>query len=140
MGKKSHEEKSRQLGEAITTASHRLSRMVMFNLFRRLGEDICIRCGKQIERFEEFSLDHRKPWLHVSPELFWNLENIGAAHKKCNSGARRSRPRKKIGREKWRNDFAKLYSDPVKRDRWNARRRELYASRNSALSSTVGLG
>ena len=136
MSKVSYDEKSRQLGLSISTATKRLGRKLLFRLYQRLGEDVCFRCGEKIERLDDFTLDHKRPWLHVDPQLFWDVDNVVASHGWCNSGARRSRPKKyKTTREQWRSSFAKMYNDPDRRERWNARRRELYKIK-MALSSS----
>jgi hypothetical protein len=132
MGKASEVEKEKQLGMSVTTARHKLGRMLLFRLYQRLGEDTCFRCGEKIERLEDFSVDHKNSWLHGETALFWDLDNVVASHGSCNSGARRSRPKKyPDGRTRSRVKFSEMYADPVKRDKWNKRRRELYAEKNS---------
>lgn len=141
MSQLSELEKTKQLGMRIRTASAKLQRMVLFKMFQRLNEDVCYRCKLKIENLRDFSLDHKKAWLHVDPKLFWELDNIAASHTGCNSGARRGSPRPRAKKHKdkqskWRSDFAAMYSDPKKRERWNARRRELYAEKIKARSSS----
>jgi hypothetical protein len=75
----------------IGTASARLKKQVMLHLLQRLGEDLCLRCGQRIERAEDLSLDHRNPWLHVDPGLFWDLNNIAFSHKWCNTTDRNAK-------------------------------------------------
>lgn len=82
-----HKLKSEQLGVNFGTAQHRLRKLVMFSLVRKLSLDRCHQCGEVIEAIEEFSLEHKEPWLHVSAELFWDIDNIAFSHLKCNSGA-----------------------------------------------------
>lgn len=43
---------------------------------QRLHEDVCLKCGRQIETVEEFTIDHKEPWLHVSVDLFFDTSNI----------------------------------------------------------------
>lgn len=76
--------KSEQLGMPIGTANARLRKMVLFDVLRRHGENVCCRCGEKIESVMELSLEHKKPWLHVSADLFWDLDNIGFSHTRCN--------------------------------------------------------
>jgi HNH endonuclease len=78
-----------QLGIPFTTASLRLHRMIMFSLAQQCGRDDCFRCGKKIETVEEFSIEHKISWLDVSPELFWDLNNIDFSHLDCNRRAGR---------------------------------------------------
>ena len=131
------QEKARQLGCAVSTASAKLYRSVLFALVKRLGEDKCWRCGKAIETAGEFSLDHKKPWLHGSVALFWDVGNISFSHRRCNSGARRSRTRRWIGsdREYRRAAFAAWYAQPKNHKKWNKRRRELYRAKKAKSAS-----
>lgn len=81
--------KSQQLGMSFSTANYRLQRQILFSLTQELGRDVCFQCAKKILTVEEFSVEHKKPWLDVSVELFWDLENIAFSHLRCNSKARR---------------------------------------------------
>lgn len=76
--------KDRQLGMPFGTACNRLRKAVMHELVRRLGLDRCLKCGESIETPEDLSLDHRRPWLGVSPDLFWDVNNIAFSHIRCN--------------------------------------------------------
>ena len=78
-----------QLGMPFTTASLRLHRILMFSLAKECNKDNCFRCGKKIESVEEFSIEHKLPWLDVSPELFWDLNNVAYSHLVCNKKAGR---------------------------------------------------
>jgi hypothetical protein len=69
------------------TAQGRLKKRIFFSLVQRLGLDICFRCGKRILTAEDLSCDHKKPWLDISLELFWDLDNIAFSHRGCNSAA-----------------------------------------------------
>lgn len=42
------------------TASARLKKKIMFMLIKKLGEDICYRCGNKIEDVDELSIEHKK--------------------------------------------------------------------------------
>lgn len=68
----------------IGTANARLRKLVLFDVLQRHGENVCCRCGERIESVEELSLEHKKPWLNVSPELLWDLDNVGFSHARCN--------------------------------------------------------
>lgn len=100
----SQAKKEKQLGMKIGTAQHRLRVIIMFDLVVKCGMDSCFRCGTKIEVAEEFSIDHKKPWLDIDPEKFWDIGNIAFAHRRCNYGDRRGSPRdpmchRKIGPE-----------------------------------------
>ncbi len=84
-----------QLGMSHGKASHRLRKLVLFDTLRRHGENICFRCGLDIESAAELSIEHKEPWLDVSPDLFWDLSNIAFSHLRCN------RPNRPIC-EKWK--------------------------------------
>ena len=75
--------KSKQLGMTYGTASHRLRRAIMFKLVQTCGMNMCFRCGTQMTA-ENFSIEHKEPWLHISAELFWDLNNIAFSHCSCN--------------------------------------------------------
>lgn len=78
------------LGMNPGTASSRLKKMVMLDLLRQLGRDICYRCGVKIQKAEELSLDHKKPWRGISADLFWDIENVAFSHRRCNTPDRPS--------------------------------------------------
>jgi hypothetical protein len=77
-------ELGRQLGMPYGTAVYRLLRLIIFRFAVETGKDFCYRCGKKILQ-QEFSIEHKEPWLHVSPDLFWKDENIAFSHQRCNS-------------------------------------------------------
>lgn len=89
---------SEELGMDVGTASHRLRKMVLFQLLQRLGEDLCFKCGKQIEIYEQLSIEHKQPWRHVDPALFWDMGNIAFSHLACNKPDRpASEQMKRVG-------------------------------------------
>ena len=53
--------------------------------------DSCFHCNKNIRNIENFSIEHKIPWLYSSDprKLFFDLKNIGFSHLSCNIGARR---------------------------------------------------
>ena len=105
MSKKTSESGARKsafLGMPHGTANARLRKMILFDLLRRHGENICFNCAQKIETVSELSIEHKRPWEGVSVELFWSLDNIAFSHLSCNlphhyagGGARR----RKIGPE-----------------------------------------
>lgn len=66
------------------TAMGRLRKILLFEQLKKHGEHVCFKCSKFIETVEELSVEHKQPWLHVSPELFWDIDNIAFSHLKCN--------------------------------------------------------
>jgi hypothetical protein len=97
--KKSNEKKTKQLGMNYSTASNRLRRKVMFMLIQRLKLDECFQCKQLIVDVDDFSIEHKKPWLGEDTRLFWDLGNIAFSHKACNSAA--ARHYKRQGRTKY---------------------------------------
>jgi hypothetical protein len=77
-------EKAKQLGMPFGTAAAKLRKSLLFSAIKKLGEDTCFKCGIKIESINDFSIEHKKPWLYVSSDLFWDLDNIAYSHIKCN--------------------------------------------------------
>ena len=88
--------KQQQLGLPFGTASARLKLTILFNLVQKTNQDICFKCDKKIETPDELSIEHKKVWLDVSPDLFWALDNIAFSHRKCNKAERKPRKTKSI--------------------------------------------
>lgn len=88
---KNNAKKKLQLGEDPGTASHKLKKRIMFHYVKLAGDNICHQCGKEIIIIDEFSIEHKIPWLDSeSPKEFFNsLENIVFSHLKCNITASR---------------------------------------------------
>src|SRR5208337_3123813 len=88
-----------QLGMSVGSATHKLTRRLLFGYIQRNHEDTCYRCGLKIETFETFSIEHKEPWLHAGAALFWDLSNIAFSHKVCNISAARHVGKRIIGPE-----------------------------------------
>ena len=84
------------LGMNYGTACSKLRKEILFDYVKKAGNDICFRCGKRIESVREFSIEHKKAWLHEDAGLFWALENIAFSHLRCNSKVRRANYTQKI--------------------------------------------
>ena len=78
------DKKHKQLGMPYGTASARLKKRIMFDLAAKLGLLTCYRCDNKIESIEEFTIDHKIPWLDNDPSVFWDINNIAFSHAKCN--------------------------------------------------------
>lgn len=77
------------------TASHRLVKDILFDLIVKTGQNVCYQCGLPMDR-DTFSIEHKTAWLDTEDpvKLYFDLENIGYSHKKCNFGAaRKSEPK-----------------------------------------------
>ncbi len=83
---KTDEVRQQMLGMSVGKAGHILHRDILFNFVQKSGGNCC-RCGEALSR-EDFTIDHLEPWMQSdSPkESFFNLDNIGFAHRKCNYG------------------------------------------------------
>lgn len=83
--------KNEQLGIDAGTASSRLKKIVMYNLAKKLDENYCFQCGLEIESYDEFTIEHKVPWLdsETPKELFFSIDNIAFSHYKCNIAAAR---------------------------------------------------
>ena len=92
---KNNDKKSLQLGIPHGTANARLRKTILFHLLKKHGENICFRCNKIIETEDSLSIEHKQPWLDVSVDLFWDLDNIAFSHLVCNCKDSR-RPNKGI--------------------------------------------
>lgn len=88
MSSKQQHESKKQLGMPHGTAVYRLLRLIIYRFAVETGKDVCFRCGTKISK-EEFSIEHKEPWLYVSSDLFWSEDNIAFSHKRCNSKAAR---------------------------------------------------
>jgi HNH endonuclease len=80
----SSKRKTEFLGMPHGTAVGRLRKNVLFHILKKHGENVCERCKGTIEKVEDLSLEHIKPWENVSVDLFWDLENIAFSHLHCN--------------------------------------------------------
>jgi len=89
---KNNRKKAEQLGMPFGTASNRLRKMVLFHLLKKLKENVCFQCGAEIETVDELSIEHKKPWLDESVDLFWDLNNIAFSHHQCNCASTRHDP------------------------------------------------
>jgi hypothetical protein len=105
--------KAQQLGMSFSTARSQLVKILMFEMLKRLDENICFKCRKIIDNIEELSIEHKQPWVDIDPQLFWDLDNIAFSHNKCN---RPDRPYKVYENEKARNRalYNRIKNDPVR--------------------------
>jgi hypothetical protein len=83
----SNKKASQQLGMDQGTAQHRLRKQFLFDLLYRHHENFCFRCEKEIENYEELSIEHKIDWLDDDPALFWEITNVTVSHWLCNINA-----------------------------------------------------
>jgi len=128
-----------QLGMSMGKAQRALERQILFSLVADTGRDMCYRCGKRIERWQDMSVDHKQAWLDVSAELFWDLNNIAFSHRNpCNSGAgRRPTQINSPAGMNWCSDckgfrpVAEFYRNVAQRTGWNRQCKEHKRLRNA---------
>jgi hypothetical protein len=83
--------KEEQLGMTIGKSNNILRKNVMFHLAKKCGMDTCYQCGNKIDNIDEFTIEHKVPWLHNENPIgtFLNMDNIAFSHAGCNSRAAR---------------------------------------------------
>lgn len=86
----------------ISTACHRLNRLIIFSLIRKCGLDNCFRCNQKITNVNDMTVDHKINWLSSEDpiETFFDTENVLFSHKSCNS-AYTSKRKYKNKEEAW---------------------------------------
>ena len=87
--KNATDKKSEQLGMSYGKARNILNNEIMFMLVKKLGLNVCYRCGKKIKSSKDLSIEHMKSWLDSEDpkKLFFDLDNISFSHLSCNSAA-----------------------------------------------------
>ena len=85
-----NQRRAEQLGMPFGTACGKLRKKILFALLKKYNENFCYRCSKIIDKIEELSIEHKKQWLDISVDLFWDLDNIAFSHLTCNCGAPKS--------------------------------------------------
>ena len=88
----SNRKKYEQLGMPLGTASNKLRKQILFSLVQETGKDFCFQCGETIKSIDNFSIEHKIPYLDSDDPvgLFFDPENISFSHLKCNVRAARS--------------------------------------------------
>lgn len=124
MSNKYSKKKSVQLGMDASTAAHKLRKMLLFDFARQLGKDTCFRCSTSIDNIEEFSVEHKLPWLDSDNpiDLFFDLDNIAFSHLNCNVRESRnphqkyfSEEERKLGRRQTNTLWIRNHYDSEKR-------------------------
>lgn len=76
--------KNKQLGMPYGTATAKLRKQLLFKYVTLSGDNTCFKCNIDIDKIEEFTIEHKSPWLHENTDLFWDLNNIAFSHRACN--------------------------------------------------------
>lgn len=71
------------LGMSHSKAQAKLRKSILFEILKLQA---CYRCKISIATIEEFSIDHKQPWLSATDPkaAFFDLNNIAFSHLKCN--------------------------------------------------------
>jgi hypothetical protein len=88
------EKREKQLGMGHGKAQAILRKIIMFDMAKRLNVNFCYKCGSEIENIDDFTIEHKEPWLDSENpnELFFGMDNIAFSHFICNvSTARQNR-------------------------------------------------
>ena len=90
-----NKKKYEKLGMPYGTANGQLKKKLMFYMAIKLDMCKCFHCKEFIETIEEFSIEHKEPWLNSENpiEKFFDLNNIAFSHLKCNIEAGAKIPR-----------------------------------------------
>lgn len=121
--------KAKALGMPYGTASSKLRKNLMFSMAYALDRTVCFRCGKEIEKIEELSIDHKTPWLKSNDpgKNFFDLNNIAFSHLSCNVAAGEKPPKKyRDEYERKRASTKRQRNDPAKYARVLRQKRERY--------------
>lgn len=104
-----NKKKNEKLGMNAGTAASRLRKAIMYDLVKQLDKHYCYRCGKEIINLEEFSIEHKEPWLNSEDprKLFFDLSNIAFSHYLCNI---KSAKKRKIPVEEYKHGTSGTYS------------------------------
>lgn len=96
------DKKKMQLGMNPSTASHRLVKDTLWRLIQQTDQTACVKCGDDMTR-ETFSIEHLEPWLDSEDPktLYFNQDNIGFSHLKCNMADSRSQIRNPVCGTAW---------------------------------------
>ena len=87
----SNKKKDELLGMSHGTAYSKLRRDIIYWLAGLNGMLVCFRCGETIERIEDFSIEHKRPWQYEEnpKEAFFDIKNIAFSHLVCNISSAR---------------------------------------------------
>jgi hypothetical protein len=82
--------KAAQLGMNPSTANAQLRKMLLYKFVVAAGLNGCHVCRKPMT-FDTFSIEHKTAWLDSDDPVgnFFDLDNVGFSHLKCNVGRAR---------------------------------------------------
>ena len=82
---------AKKLGMSSGAANSILKKRLLFCFAKKLGMDVCYRCGKKIIDIAKFSIEHKKGWRFAKNprKTFFDLDNISFSHLNCNARAER---------------------------------------------------
>lgn len=120
------DKKKMQLGMNPSTASHRLVKDTLWRLITLAGFTACVKCGLEMTR-DTFSIEHLEPWLDSEDPvgLYFDQQNIGFSHLKCNVDDARPKQRNFVCGTAWAYRGNGCRCEPCK---------EAYASERTSYS------
>ena len=115
---------AKKLGKSFGAAGTELKKHLLFHFAKKLGMDVCYRCGEKIVDIAKFSVEHKKGWRFAEnpKETFFDLDNIAFSHLSCNSRAKKHH-RKYSSREEAREAKA------IEKANWYTKNREIVIKR-----------
>ena len=125
---KYNKERAVQLGMSLGAARNILHKSILFNLVCKLEQNVCFQCGEPIINIDDFSIEHKQPWLHKvdCKELYFDLSNIAFSHLKCNIKSARKVNRIYESEEERNSTQWKRYWDKMPKEQQQKRRRANY--------------
>lgn len=84
------DKKKMQLGMNPSTAANRLVKDLLWSFILQSNRGNCCKCNLPMAR-DTFSIEHIEPWLDSDDpvKVYFDLENIGFSHLRCNVEDRR---------------------------------------------------
>ncbi len=91
-------EKETQLNMSLGKARNILVKSLMFDMAKKCNLDICFKCNQKITDIKDFTIEHKKEWLHSEnpQDLYFNLNNIAFSHNICNIKSQRHSQKKVV--------------------------------------------
>ena len=149
--------KARLLGMPIGTASNRLRKSLVYDLWIKLNGDRCYRCGEPINSPDEMSIEHKEPWQSALDPVvsFFDLGNVSISHLSCNvREAERSKPTAGHGASttygkrgcrceecrQWKSEVLRRHRAKLRMASGPPAKRSTNAGSNPAFASSVSIG
>ena len=125
-----NKKKTELLGINFSTASQRLRKNLLFALVVDADKNICFHCHKVIDSVDEFSIEHKEPWMSSKNpvQAFFSIENIAYSHLYCNIAAA-EKPHKKFFTDESRKENRRMLRAKWMREHYSTDKRRDKKSR-----------